>query len=351
MSHPFENKLFDFIGEPIRCSRRDAREALAAVGGVTDERISTFTEYAVSFSHDGKSKKYAEAVKRDKINSLILLDEAQFFDILEGKAEPPRKVERDKPERIYANEAHKKRQDNHWNDMLNRKRMNNMAKYGTTMPDGSVVKIDLRPLDVTRRILDLVKSQPEQCGFAITGTPYDSCNICDKPAKVHVRDSEDSDYVKLCQDCYNKMMADYTGTEIPESVPKQLLIKDDGGKSHTFDIEFMIFATGKELTAKEKGKIKRRIQVQGEVNADFEKMLQLLKRKIIKALSTIHIDDRGVIQDGTAEGYIEYNSNREDYDIFIDGKPYTWEDLKKNISMHEGWTIKIEFGDFDDVVE
>ena len=35
----------------------------------------------------------------------------------------------------------------------------------------------------------------------------------------------------------------------------------------------------------------------------------------------------------------------------IDGKPYTWEDLKKNISAREGWNIRIEFGDFNDVVE
>jgi hypothetical protein len=351
MSHPFEDKLFAFIGNPKRCSRRQAREALDAVGGVTDERILSFTEYVVAFEHDGKTKKYAKAVKDSNKGYLILLDEDQFFDILEGKSEPPSKANREKHVLVIETEESRIRQEESWKELLNHKRMTNMAKYGTTMPDGSIAKIDLRPLDLTRRIVEMMKKQPEQYGFVIPDTPHDYCNACGKPAKVHFRANEDSDYIKLCQDCYNDMMAEYTGIEMPDFIPQQFLCNDDAGKSHKFDIEFLIFATGKELTTKEKGKFKRRIKVHGELDADVGEMLQLLKRKIIKAINTIHIDERGYINNGIAEGYIDYNSKRDDYDIIIDGKPYTWEELKKNISMHEGWNIRIEFGDYDDVVE
>lgn len=49
MQHPFQNKLYVFIGNPIRCNRQMARDALMAVGGVVGERISAFTHYVVAF--------------------------------------------------------------------------------------------------------------------------------------------------------------------------------------------------------------------------------------------------------------------------------------------------------------
>ena len=39
MVHPFENKLFVFIGRPQSCTRQVARDALFSVGGVLDDRI------------------------------------------------------------------------------------------------------------------------------------------------------------------------------------------------------------------------------------------------------------------------------------------------------------------------
>ena len=356
ISHPFEDKVFAFIGDPVRCSRREAYEALAAVGGILDDRISTFTEYVVEFKHNGKTKKYAKALSDNKKGYLLLLSESQFFDIIEGKAEPPPKrnfrgedVYQLQPLKKY--EEYTKQQEKEWKDLLNYKRMSNMARYGVTMPDGSVAKIDLRSLDLTRRLLEIMKKQPDKYGFVIPNATYEYCSVCGKAAKVHIRADVDSDYLKFCQDCYNEMMAEFTGIKIPEFIPEQCMFKDNSGKSHKFDIDFLIFATGIELTAKEKGKYKRRIQVHGELTADISQMLQLLKQKIIKAINTKHIDERGYINNGIAEGNIEYNSKRDDYDIIIDGKPYTWEGLKKNISSHEGWNIKIEFGAIDDVLE
>lgn len=355
MSHPFEDKIFVLIGSPERCSRRDVYEALAVVGGIIDDRISTFTEYVIEFKHNGKTKKYIKALEDSKNGYLFLLNETQFFDIIDGKIEPPVKPEYKndaevlQPLKKY--EAYTKQQEKDWNDLLNHKRMSNMAKYGVTMPDGSVAKIDLRPLDLTRRLLELLKTQPDQFGYVITDTPHNYCNNCGKSAKVHVRAGDDSEYIKLCQDCYNEMMAEFTGIEMPGFIPEQFMCNDKFEISHKFNIEFLIFATGKELTANEIGKFKRRIKVHGELDADIGEMLQLLKKKIIKAINTKYIDERGYINNSIAEGYIDYNNKRGDHDVIIDGKPYTWEELKQNISSHEGWNVRIEFFDVDDVVE
>lgn len=354
MSHPFENKLFAFIGTPVRCTRRQACEALDVVGGVVDERISSFTEYVVAFQHDGKSKKYAKAVKEDSRGFLALLDESQFFDIIEGKELPPKRSELAKPSLInipLRTEEEIARHDEAWLDILNIKRMNNMAKYGVTMPDGSIAKIDVRPLDQIRRILELMKAQPDKWGFVITDTPHDACDNCGKPTKVHIDDNSGNELVKLCEHCYNVMMAEYTGAVMPVNVPKHITVEDNKGKAHKFELEFMIFANAKSLTAIGLGELRYKAEVHGELYVTFEEMLKRLKSKIKELISTKHIDDNGYILDGRAVGYIDYNRKRDACDIIIDGKPYTWEQLEKNISSHEGWVIKIEFGDFDDILE
>jgi len=52
-----------------------------------------------------------------------------------------------------------------------------------------------------------------------------------------------------------------------------------------------------------------------------------------------------------AVGYIEYNRERDACNVVIDGKPYTWAELERNIRAHEGWKIKIEFGDVGDELD
>ena len=59
----------------------------------------------------------------------------------------------------------------------------------------------------------------------------------------------------------------------------------------------------------------------------------------------------GYVSNNKAVGYIKYNRERQTCDVIIDGKPYTWAELEKNISAREGWKIKIEFGDVGDVLD
>jgi hypothetical protein len=48
---------------------------------------------------------------------------------------------------------------------------------------------------------------------------------------------------------------------------------------------------------------------------------------------------------------VSVNHERDAQDVVIDGKPYSWEELEKNISAHEGWKIKIEFASTGDELE
>lgn len=155
MEHPFKDKLVVFIGTPQHCSRMEARDALTAVGGIPDNRIAAFTDYAVAFPRSENTKVHELALEREQQGLLIILTERQFLDILAGRATPPEKPKRDKRKVIIScndPEGERLRYAQIKEDILNRKRMNNLAKHGIPTPDGRV-KVDLRPLDTLNRLM------------------------------------------------------------------------------------------------------------------------------------------------------------------------------------------------------
>jgi hypothetical protein len=349
MNHPFENKLFVFVGHPVRCTRQAARDALDAVGGVTEDRIGMFTHYVVAFNGAKKTKAYMKAVKHDEYGHMILLNEGQFFDILEGKAQLPKKKTPPTfpgvivfPARVTEDRADE--HDRVTQYVVEKRRLKNMAKHGTPSPDGGRIKVDFRLEETLKQMMAARMDHPVILG----AESPDRCDNCGKPSRVHFGDEAGGVVSKLCRDCYNRAMADMTGTDFMDGLPQRLSFKSKGGKTHSFDIELMIFANGKSLTATEIGKTKRKVDVHGDLEDDVEEMLETLKQRIKKTLSTTYIGPDGYIIKSKAVGYIEYNEDREAHDIIIDGKPFTWAELEKNISGREGWKIKIEFGDVGD---
>ena|GEM_PF-1590688 len=349
MSHPFENKLFVFIGNPTRCSRQAARDALNAVGGVADERITTFTHYIVAFNGADRTKVFQKAIKHDEYGHMIMLNEGQFFDVLEGKAEPHKKKTSPSFPGVTVYPAKNPEAIAEENDrvaqyVIAKKRLKNMARHGVPTSDGGRMKVDFRLADIVNQ---LIKDQTD--ATAILGSDsFDRCNNCGKPSSVHIGAGAGNDVAKLCLDCYNILMAELTGTEMPASIPRRLSFNNSEGETRDFAVEFQIYHTGKSLTATEIGATKRRADVHGELEDDFNVMLETLSARIIKELSVTYMKPDGYFSEDKAVGYIEYNRGRKACDIIIDGKPYSWAELEKNISSREGWKIKIEFGDVGD---
>jgi hypothetical protein len=180
---------------------------------------------------------------------------------------------------------------------------------------------------------------------------YDVCSQCGKPAKITFGDGKGGVVDYQCCDCFNRQMAEYYDVVMPENVPERLSFKGRGKKPHVFDIEFMIFGTGKSLAATEIGDTSRFVDVWGGLHDDFGEMMALLEKRIRKSLRVRYMDAKGRIKDNKAAGYIRFNRERDAYDVVIDGKPFSWEELEQSIASREGWKIKIEFGsngvDFD----
>jgi len=124
----------------------------------------------------------------------------------------------------------------------------------------------------------------------------DFCDVCGKPTNVHMG-SRNGTTTNLCFNCHNKVMADLYGTDAPDNVPERLTITDRSGKPCEFDVEFIIFGTGKSLTATETGETRRKVDVWGALDDDFGEMLDTLMTRINKALSVEYMDQHGCIKE------------------------------------------------------
>ena len=165
--HPFQDKLFVLIGNPERCTRQAARDALFAVGGVVDERITVFTDYVVSFQHNKMLKVYQQAVTDDRKGYLVLLDENQFWATLEDGAAPPEKKTNPRKGKVIVSEpsdsgAYARQMEESRQMIIHRKRLKHLAKYGTTSEGGEHAKIDLRPLDTMARVAKRLREQEDK---------------------------------------------------------------------------------------------------------------------------------------------------------------------------------------------
>ena len=354
MAHPFKDKLFVFIGNPKRCSRQAARSELINVGGVVDERITTFTHYIVAFEGAEKTKVYQKAVDYDNYGHMVLLNEEQFFDILENKATPPEKKKPKLPDGIIVMPAKDPDAITHEYEraeqyVLAKKRIKNMVRYGAVDNGSNKVGAGFNNFESIFNFASNMIKSANYIPMSIAYT-HDNCSSCGNPSKIHMGDGKGNDLFHLCNDCYNELMAQILGTESPADMPKRLDFQFKC-KTYRFAIEAEIFVTGKVITATEIGKIKRKTDVSGELDDDFGDMLETLKKRIKKLVSTIYMGKDGRMSKSKAVGYVEYNSGRQAHDIVIDGKPYTWAELEKNVSMHEGWKIKIEFGDIGDELD
>ncbi|MCL1809776.1 MAG: UPF0158 family protein [Clostridiales bacterium] len=177
----------------------------------------------------------------------------------------------------------------------------------------------------------------------------DKCSICGNDAKIHISGAQEASY---CLDCHNKHMAALTGAEMPDAVPTQIVLFDACEEAHAFSIESMIFPHCKSIHATEVvGTTRYKEAVYGEIDDSFEGMWVKLVSRLEKVLSKKYMGDDASIEDLKAVGYVEYNSIHEAYEVIIDGKAYTWAQLEKNLSVHEGWKIKIEFADMSEELE
>ena len=164
MAHPFKDKTVAFIGTPLRCNRQEARETLVAVGGIPDDSITSFTDYAVAFNRSDGTKVHSRALKNAGYGLLVMLNEEQFFNVLEGKAQPPEPTPRDRNITVYPArnaEEQEREQEEFLSERLAHKKIQSMKRDKVDTPLGRV-KIDMTPLEGIARAVKAVKYMQEE---------------------------------------------------------------------------------------------------------------------------------------------------------------------------------------------
>ena len=311
-----------------------------------------FTAY-VAFDGAEKTKVYQKAVEYENYGQLVILNEGQFFDILDRNGTPPAKKSVPSPNIIIMpatnSDELERNQESASQYYIAKKRMKNAMHQGfSTDNAGGIMSTSQRmeaAVNFVRHMLENTNYIP-----TIRGSMYETCDNCDNLSNVHICDRSGNTVIRFCNDCNNKLMAQLIGVNIPDNIPKELILNLKG-KTYKFNIEVEIYLTCKVITATEIGKTKRKTDVRSTIDEDFFDMLEILKKRVKKLVSVKYMRPDGYMANSKAIGYIEYSNKRHGYDIVIDGRPYTWDELEKNLSMHGGWKIKIEFGDIGEELD
>jgi len=175
------------------------------------------------------------------------------------------------------------------------------------------------------------------------------CDVCGKESRIIVTGAEKDAH--FCLECHNKMLAELMDEDFPPDIPKRITLSDNKRNVHIFTIEFMLFPHCKSLKAYETGKFKYKCEIYGEPGENFFQMWHRLMERLERMMSVKYIMPNGRWNNDRVLGYIEYNGDRGAYEVIIDGKPHTWEELGRNLSAYDGFQVKIEIADPTDDFE
>ena len=173
------------------------------------------------------------------------------------------------------------------------------------------------------------------------------CDICGKDPIISMSDGKGGITAKYCQTCFNKMMAERIGIDAPENVPEELVTVDIENNVHRFKIEYMIWGHIQILKAYEDFSPGYKCEVGAEFDIEFPELWEMMIAKLDRKMNMVYFDDDGRWNYNKIIGDIVWDREREtgDMNIIINGKPYTWDELYREVKTYEGWQIKIEFAD------
>lgn len=183
------------------------------------------------------------------------------------------------------------------------------------------------------------------------------CQWCGKDSKgygmIVLTIKEDEPSQSICEDCYNRYMADMLGVEDCKDFETESTFTDCDGVEHCFQIRKNINPTGicwEAMEFIEVDKLGYSFEVHQDFEEDSNNALKRLYRKIEKGLSKKFIK-REVFQGhelislkgNKVEGRIEWDDryNADIPKLIIDGKEYSLEDFGRIMMSYEGWNFKL----------
>jgi len=184
--------------------------------------------------------------------------------------------------------------------------------------------------------------------------PPDACEDCRSTDADHYLGQ-----VLLCDRCFDKRVAKLTGyPELPEPPPPLTLI-DSEGRTHRARFRIWRAPTGIEVELEETGVPLGegyRWAVLGSHDAEVDDLVAALRSRAAADVSRRLLEPNphraGYLvarDDDAVEGRLVWNETGNEvgtpYDVIVDGKKLSWEELGSALEAYAGWRFRIELAD------
>jgi hypothetical protein len=184
--------------------------------------------------------------------------------------------------------------------------------------------------------------------------PGDACADCGSKGADHYLGE-----VLLCDRCFNSRVAELTGyPDLPEA-PPPLTLTDTEGRQHRLRFRVWRAPTGIEVELEELGVPVGegyRFVVLGAHDADVAELIAAVRSRANDEMSRRFLQPNPhragyVVAEDTdrVEGRLIWSDEGSEvgtpYNVIIDGKTLTWEELGRALEPYEGWRVRIELVD------
>ena len=192
----------------------------------------------------------------------------------------------------------------------------------------------------------------------------EKCEVCGEniPSYGTIYISSKKRFLCTCLKCYNKKIAEYSGTDFEHVEFEPIILKDTEGVDHEF--HFTVRHLGDRIgidsfEIKEGHSGGYEFSLIGDIEDEIFMLFGKLFERIRRGLSRKHIEwdnitdswqisEKDVIRAAISSD-LEHNENYGHPPlIVIDGKEITWEDFGRMLKAYEGFNFKLELFDRSD---
>jgi hypothetical protein len=182
----------------------------------------------------------------------------------------------------------------------------------------------------------------------MTSEPCHDCGTAE--VRVHLGD------VPLCDRCADIRIALYTRLAELPAPPAPMTVRDGEGRTRSFRFRLWRAPTGVEAELEETGvPVGEGYQrsVLGSHDCDVEALIARLRELALEEIDHRFLEpnphrEGWILIDDCAEGQLIWNDEQQigtPYNVVIDGRTLSWEELGRTLEPYEGWRFRIEIAD------
>ena len=176
----------------------------------------------------------------------------------------------------------------------------------------------------------------------------DGCTDCGSSAVRIILGGE-----PLCDRCHDVRVSAETGWPRLPDPPAPETISGPDGRRHKIAYRLWRSPTGLVIEAEERRPQEAEgyaARVMGAHDADVEALVTRLRAKIRERIERQDLEPSShgphmIVRDMELRGRLVWNGRHGPYDVVIDGRQLTWEELGQALEPFEGWEFSLRFDD------